>query len=259
MRFRNQAMTPIIGAQRRHQSWYDCRLQDRFKFTTIAHAHRSFLGPYSADSLLALESPGFVLDIGCGKGTTLQALGGVGIGIEFNPAFAAEARVRNPRAEIWEEDAAACLNRLPRSPDLIVCPGASQAIGTRDEALAALAGLLPPGGHLLFGDGYWRQPPWDDYLAFLGCELSDMTTFSEMQGAGERLGLVHVASRGSTHEEWDDYEGSFQASMIAWCDAHPDDADEPKFRTRITNWRDGYLQWGRETLGFGMYVWVCPS
>jgi SAM-dependent methyltransferase len=226
-------------------------LQDRFKFTTIAHAERDFLGPYSAESLLVEDRPKFVLDVGCGKGAALQALGGIGIGIEFNPSFATDAALRN-LAQILVRDARECLAELSATPDLIVCNGASQAIGTRQEAMETLAKLLPSGGRLLFGDGYWRESPCDDYLSFLGCDKSEMSSFEEMRQSGEPLGLECIGSHESTLADWDSYENSYHHSVISWCEAHPGDGDEPAFRSRITSWRDAYLRWGRETLGFGI-------
>ena len=35
----------------------------------------------------------------------------------------------------------------------------------------------------------------------------------------------------------------------------PDDADGPAMLERVRRWRDGYLRWGRDTLGFGVYLY----
>jgi SAM-dependent methyltransferase len=227
---------------------------DRFKFTTIAHARRRFLGPYDDAALKELvpDPPGSVLDVGCGKGAVLAALGGRGIGIEFNPAFAAEARTTNPEAQIWEEDARDCLARAPET-ELIACLGASQAIGSRNEAILALSDRLLSGGSLLFGEGYWRATPDPEYLAFLEAKEEDMTTFEELISSAP--GLTVLAARESTLEDWDSYEDSYYGSVINWCEANREDENAERFHDRITRWRDAYLRWGRHTLGFGIVHW----
>lgn len=229
-------------------------MSDPFRFTQIAHADRAFLGPYDAAALGGLAPAGcqFILDIGCGKGAALEALGGKGVGIEHNSAFAADARERNPEAEIWVEDAKVCLERLPRSPDLILCLGASQAIGTPAEAVARLAELLAPGGCLIFGDGYWRRNPDAGYLEFFGCEERDMLFLEELTALGEPHGLEVEATYESIEADWAAYEDSYHASVMKWCEENPDDSDAEAFRTRITGWREAYLKWGHDTLGFAM-------
>lgn len=233
-------------------------MSNLFKFTIVAHANRRFLGPYDEKTLYEFLPPsaGFVLDIGCGKGAALAAVGGQGIGIEHNPSFAAEARINNPHAQIWEEDAKTCLQRVP-PVDTILCLGASQAIGAPAEAAATLASMLKPGGLLLFGDGCWRRPPDEDYLAFLEAEESDMRRFEDLPSLAPDLEVVK--SRQSTFEEWAAYEDSYHATVMDWCRANPNDPDAPAFEARITGWRDAYLKWGRETLGFGMVLWRKPG
>jgi len=39
----------------------------------------------------------------------------------------------------------------------------------------------------------------------------------------------------------------------------PEDPDVPAMLERIRRWRDGYLHWGRETLGFGVYLFHRPA
>lgn len=229
-------------------------MSDPFRFTQIAHAERAFLGPYDAAALHGLAPAGsqFILDIGCGKGAALEALGGKGVGIEHNAAFADEARERNPEAEIWVEDAKVCLERLEFSPELILCLGASQAIGTPAEAVARLTGLLAPGGQMIFGDGYWRRKPEAGYLEFFGCEEGDMMFLDELAGLGEPHGLEAEATYESTEADWAAYEDSYHASVLKWCDENPDDPDAEPFRARITGWRNAYLKWGHDTLGLAM-------
>lgn len=228
-------------------------MNDRFKFTVIAHANREILGPYSAEALKNLlpETRGPVLDIGCGKGAALAALGGHGVGLEINPEFAAQARHANPQAEILEGDAKEHFAKLSQ-PAVVLCLGASQAFGEPTDALSAIAEKLPIGGVLLFGDGYWRQKPPSGYLEFFGCAESDMPYLGAFRTRGEPYGLAFEAAFESTFEDWSSYEDSYYQSVIDWCEANPNDTDANGFRDRIEAWRKAYLAWGRETLGFAI-------
>ncbi len=40
---------------------------------------------------------------------------------------------------------------------------------------------------------------------------------------------------------------------------HPDDPDAPAMLDRIRRWRDGYLRWGRDTMGFALYLHRVPA
>jgi SAM-dependent methyltransferase len=235
-------------------------LSDPFKYTVIAHANRKFLGPYDQQTLEDLvDFPSTcILDIGCGKGAALAVLGGRGFGIEHNPVFADEAQKQNPNAEIWQEDAKTALSHLPQSPDLIVCMGSSQAIGSPAEAMATLASMIPSGGHVLFGDGYWRQEPDPDYLAFLGAKRDDVGSFGDGKILGENFGLKPLRSRESNNLDWSKYEDSYQQAVLDWCKANPDDPDAGAFEARITAWREAYERWGKYTLGFGIHLFKKP-
>lgn len=231
-------------------------MNDRFKFTVIAHANRDILGPYSAEALKNLlpETCGSVLDIGCGKGAALAALGGQGVGLEINPSFAVQARQANPQAEIWEGDAQELFEKVPE-PAVVLCLGASQALGEPKEAMRVIAEKLPDGGVLLFGDGYWRQKPPSGYLEFLDCAESDMPYLEDLRTRGEPFGLTFEGAYESTFEDWSAYEDSYYQAVIEWCDANPNDTDADGFRARIEAWRSAYLKWGRETLGFAIVLY----
>ncbi len=231
-------------------------MEERFKFTTIAHAERAFLGPYGSEAIERLLGmfEGFVVDVGCGKGAVLEVIGQPGIGIEHNPAFAAEARSRNPQAEVWEADAGGALGRLTQAPDLVVCLGASQAVGTPGQALDRFAALVRPGGSVLFGDGYWRAKPAPAYLEFLGASESDIGDESLIPRLAEDAGLSVTSHFQSTVDDWDRYENAYAAGVRSWCEANPDDSDCEPFRLRIEAWHDAYRRWGRSTLGFGIWL-----
>lgn len=226
---------------------------DPHKFRNIAFKDREFIGPYSRESILTMTEglSGCALDIGCGNGSVLDAIGLAGIGIDFNPTAIQQAKARRTSSEFIAGDLQTVLRELHYQPDLVICLGASQAIGTARQALEAMSKMLRPGGHLLFGDGFWESEPSAEFRELLGGDLGSLEAFEQ---AGLPYGLVHSRTSVSTQADWDAFEDDYHEAMIAWCDAHLEDPDEPAFRERITTWRTWYLADGRGVLGFAMVL-----
>ena len=59
-------------------------------------------------------------------------------------------------------------------------------------------------------------------------------------------------------DEWDEYEWKYSRSIERYALEQPGDPDVPAMLERIRRWRDGYLRWGRDTLGFGVYLFHRP-
>ena len=243
---------------------------DAWRFTTIAHEARDILGPLSPASIDAIITqvprgePGRgVIDIGCGKGEilvrVLRHTGGHGIGVEPNPAFAADARARGQevlgpdRVRIVEDafDAAAF---EPRAFDLAICTGAIHAFGDWASALRGVSSLVADDGWALMAPAYWRKRPDPAYLSAIEGEESEMDLLPTTLSAAENSGWNVIACHESTAEEWDDYEHTYAANMRAWCDAHPDDPEAAGFRKRIADWAAAYAQWGRDTMGYALLL-----
>jgi SAM-dependent methyltransferase len=246
---------------------------DPHKFSTIAHHERDLLGPVSFETVDALFSriefsppphdAARVLDVGCGKGELLlramQIFGALGVGVEPNPSFAAVAMTRARQRGLHER---LTLRQLPFDHasiphgrfDLGICTGATHAFGGLRPALARLAQLVRTRGWALVGEGYWRRPPEPGYLEVLGARPDELQTHAANQDAALAAGWRVDHAVESTPEEFDAYEDSYAASMHRWLAARPQDPDAPAFRARIERWQDGYRRWGRETLGFGLYL-----
>lgn len=245
---------------------------DAFRFTTIGHAGRALLGPVSDETLDAMfeavahdvaagERIARVLDVGCGKGEMLVRaiirFGATGVGVEPNPAFAAEARARAAAAGIPDwltlHEATLEQSEVPRGVfDVAVCTGASHAFGLYRDALHGLRAFLPPEGWMIVGEGYWKQPPEPGYLEVFGGDGSDIPTREKLLAGAATEGLHVLTVRESTLEDWDEYEGCYAANVRTWLAAHEADPDAPAFRERIERWHAAYRRWGRGTLGFAM-------
>jgi hypothetical protein len=112
---------------------------------------------------------------------------------------------------------------------------------------------------VLLGEGFWRKPPDPDYLASFGGTAEELRAHHENVSLARDRGLGIVWSRVSTDAEWDRYEGLYRVAMHRHLADHPEDPEAAAFRERSERWYDGYLRWGRDTMGFALYLFQRPS
>lgn len=242
---------------------------DHAKFTTIAHHHHRYCNPIDPAALegvlgLAnLQAGQRVLDVGCGKGALIVHLAeryGVRcVGADINAAFLAEGRAEAERRGVANavtllEVEASRLDVAAASFDLGACIGSTHAFGTYRNTLRQLARLVRPGGHALVGEGYWKRAPAPEYLARLEAPADEYTTHEGNVAAGLAEGLESRGTCVSSEDDWDRYEGLYARTVEQYATEHPEDPDTPAMRDRIRRWRETYLRWGRDTLGFGLYL-----
>ena len=204
-----------------------------------------------------------VIDIGCGKAELLVRLvdqyGCFGIGIDINAEFLREAakRVetsRYPTRIVLLKGKAKEMIEVTPQYDLSVCVGSSQCFGLYRDALNALAAITRPEGLILIGEGYWRRLPDQVYLNFLGATEDELLTHLGNLLAGRQAGLMPLYSCVTDENDWDAYEESYHANVGRYFDAHPTDPDRAAMLERIASWNRHYRLYGRETLGFGLYL-----
>jgi ubiquinone/menaquinone biosynthesis C-methylase UbiE len=244
---------------------------DSQKFTTIAHSDLDILSPLSSDkanrllALLGLE-PGYqALDVGCGKAEMLLRLaeqyGVRGIGLETNRLYLISAgrrvQARGMTAKVTlYETSALDFKAAPGTFDAALCIGATLAYGGYRETLRALAVLVRDGGHLLIGEPYWKRDPALEYLYALGASQTDYMSHAQTIAVGEDEGLTFLYAETSSEAEWDCYEGLCNRAVELHLRKNADDPDAQEISQRIRAWRQIYLEWGRDTLGFGLYLYM---
>ena len=247
---------------------------DPLRFTTIAHREHRILNPLDPARLervtaaLGLEAGDRAIDVGCGKAVVLVDLarrhGTIGLGVDVNAAFLAEGRALAERhgvaalVTLVEADAAR-LELEPEAFALALCLGATHALGGYAETLRALAPRVRPGGHVLVGQGYWKRTPDTEYLERLGATADEMTSHDGNLAAGIAEGLEVVGAWISGTDDWDRYEGLYADTVERHVAEHPGDPDSAAMRERIRSWREAYRRWGRDTLGFGLYLFRRPG
>ncbi|MFY1692529.1 SAM-dependent methyltransferase [Plantactinospora sp. WMMB782] len=218
------------------------------------------LSEQHADLLLErLDIPagGSVLDLGCGWGELLlRAVAGSGPALGVGVDTDADALERGRRAarerglgHVSFVRQAAATWRQPA--DRVLCLGSAHALGGTAAALAALAGLVRPGGRLLFGDGFWERTPSAEAVEIFGADVLGLPDLVELvRDTGWRV--LHLST--TDQREWDDFESTWRAGREEWLLAHPDHARAADVRAELDSRLREYLTVYRGLLGLGYFV-----
>lgn len=220
---------------------------------------------------LDLSSSDHVIDVGCGRGEfllrtcTRTSCHGFGIDQDSDAiaAASATASARGIRENcVFQVADASSASQEPNAFDAAVCLGSTHAFGRGDiaypNALRELTRIVKPGGLLLIGEGYWKQNPDPDYLDLIGEPVGIYHDHAGNVTLAEKHRLLPLYALTSNDDEWDHFEWSHRRAIEAKLAAAPDNIE---LQQRVKNsraWRDGYLKWGRSTMGFGFYLFEKP-
>lgn len=244
---------------------------DRNKFSAIAHSEHLFSNPISETKInriidfLQLEPHAKVLDIGAGKCELLIRLVEKydieATAVELYEGSILEAkkqaqkRISEGKITYIVKDAKQVISEYVDHFDVGICVGSSHALGSLELTLQALKGSVKKGGFILVGEGYWKKKPSQEYLDALGgADESELKKHHENVFMGESMGLVPIWSVVASDDDWDEYEGLYAMSMEKYCYENPNDPDYNIMLNKIRTWKRTYFTWGRDTLGFGLYL-----
>jgi SAM-dependent methyltransferase len=244
------------------------------KFSAIAHRDHDYCNPISAAKiervldLLTLDESSRVLDLGCGRAALalriIERFGATVMAVDHSSPMLEAARERAqwtgalPRLRLDATDIRD-FRADPETFHLTVMLGAGGIEGGMAGICRQLMTWTRSGGYVLIGEGYWRQQPHADYLALLGGTESEFFDHRGNVQAGIAAGLVPMHAMTATRDEWDEYEWKYSRSIERYAREQPTDPDVPAMLERIRRWRDGYLRWGRDTLGFALYLFHRPG
>ena len=244
---------------------------DLLQLSAIAHANHHFSSPVSVETLdrvLALSgiTHGWkTVDLGCGPGTMAVHLAErYGVDVEAVDRSQimldlAQGRLSGAAKQRVSLRLAESADYLAQAEpcDLLVAVGAGALVpGAADNAaqLRALAGAVKPGGRLLWGETFWKKAPSDLLRAATGPAAALYASHADYVAAGEAAGLTPLYAAVSSDQEWDEYAWRYASAVEAYAEANAATPGAAEMRARIGGWRRMYLTEGRDTLGFGLYL-----
>ena len=246
---------------------------DIWKFYDVTHRYHEVCNPTSRAKLdelvglLRLNPGSAVLDIACGKGELLTRLAEryeiSGIGVDISPYCVTDSeqklRERVPGAQIQILNMDGADYSPDQLCDLAMCIGASWVYEGHRGTLSALKAMTKPDALILVGEPFWLKDPDDAYLAAEKLTRDMFGTHYENVLAGEDEGLFPLYTMVSNQDDWDRYETLQWYAAQKYARDNPDDPDVSEILTRVAHGRTNYLHWGRDTLGWAMYLFRKPS
>lgn len=231
-------------------------------FHGVAEREHDIQNPTSPEKVrllgerLRLGRGSLVLDVASGRGgpalILAETFGCRVVGVEkfdgFHAAALARARDRDlaDRVEFHLSDAAS-FPLEPGAYDAALCLGATFVWGGLEATLSALAPAVRAGGHVAVGEPYWRSPPPAD-------QEGDFVSLAETVERFERSGLPVVALIASSQDDWDRHESLHWQSIEESLAEHPEAPDADSIREEHERWKSRYLTFGRELLGWAIFV-----
>ncbi len=195
-----------------------------------------------------------VLDIGCGKAWLMRQWAErhaiEGIGIDVNARFLEVARRKIPaRGRLTLHNAS--VKGFPISPasyDIVLCLGASFAIGEVPQALEWMVAAAKPGGRVVLGDMVLRRPP----VVPKGDILPPDTV--SMIGVVERHGAEVSATISASEADFERYVSHHRHATLTWARENPKHPDHEEVLKKSRHDWMYYQQTIRPMLGWTIFV-----
>jgi SAM-dependent methyltransferase len=129
--------------------------------------------------------------------------------------------------------------------DVALCLGASFIWDGLDATLGALTPAVRRGGHVAIGEPYWRRWPLPE-----GRDDEGFVTLAGTIDRFEQADLPVVSVIAASEDDWDRYVTLSWRALEEWLAEH----DDEEIRRRHDEYKQQYLCWQRELLGWAIFV-----
>jgi len=239
---------------------------DFINIVDISQGSLDIMNPTTPDKVISagrkagMKTGDRVIEFGCGNGTILtlwadeSGVSGTGIEIRESACRSAEnaAKKSGPDTKITIINADASTVTPGDTPyDFAACIGSSQIWGGVKEAIDAMSDFLTDEGGIIIGERYWET---DRVSPEFAREWPEILTEYEILGiirdAGFELGSVVRADA----DDWDRYESAIWEACSGWLRDNADHPEADEIRDYLYTIQDEYLAFGREYMGWAMYI-----
>ena len=195
-----------------------------------------------------------VLDIGCGKAWVMrqwaERFAIDGTGLDTNPAFLRSARSKAPargRLQFVQGPADRFVPQ-PASYDVVLCLGATSALGGFVQAVDWMTAAAKPGGAVVVGDLTLKHRPVVYTHEHLPLDPV------EALGIVERHGAEVSALISASDADFERYASHHRHATLRWAREHPDHLDHDDVLERSRADWGYYLKTIRPMLGWNIFV-----
>jgi SAM-dependent methyltransferase len=208
-----------------------------------------------------MREGGRVIDFGSGYAEALvlwaKEFGISGLGIDIRPAACERARKKIQALGFGGQIEIVCGNAAkyrfePQSYDVACCVGATFIWeGGFPDAVGVMRRAITPAGRLIVGEAHWLHtlvPPEDAQRE------TSIQTESELLHMAREEGLEVIHVLHSSRDEWDHYESENWRGLSDWLDENPRHPAREDVLRHLHDSQDEYLRYGREYLGWALYV-----
>ncbi len=238
---------------------------DFLEIKNISERFMELINPTSPEKIIqvgrtiGLQEGDQVLDMGCGFGELLLlwaehfGIQGVGVEVRAPACHRAQAKINQrgleDRIQIVCQDGAAYPIKK-NSFDVITCLGASFIWDGFRGTIKNLKPALRSDGHLVIGETYWRRTSVPPALVEQHQILHEIELWEIIQE--ESMTLKYLVRAGES--DWDRYEAGDWLGLVDWLANHPDHPDRIAIRDHFLKEQEEYLRYGREYIGWAIYV-----
>ena len=200
-----------------------------------------------------------VLDVGCGKAWMMRQWAERftidGTGIETNPAFLAFARSKRPaRGAIrYLEGPADQFVPEPASYDVVLCLGASFALGGFVQAVDWMTAAAKPGGTIVIGDLTVKHRP--AVYTHQHLPLDPVESLGVVQRHGAEVSALISAS----DADFERYASHHRHATLRWARQNPTHPDHEAVLNKSQDDWNYYLKTIRPMLGWTIFVGRKPD